>query len=113
GLANGGGGGTKPAAPARPGAGGGNGSTSAVGRSTVAAPSGGGVTASAGLAVVARSEQPQPVAAAPQVALPATAEAVLALLEEKREGMLASQFLNNVHVVRFEAGRLEFRPAAT
>ncbi len=111
GLANGGG--AKPAVPARPGAGtGGNGSTSAVGRSTVATPPGGGATASAGLAVVARSEQPQPVAAAPQVALPATAEAVLALLEEKREGMLASHFLNSVHVVRCEAGRLEFRPAA-
>jgi DNA polymerase-3 subunit gamma/tau len=113
GLANGGGSAPKPAAPSRAGNGAGNGSTSAVSRSTVGAPpSGGGPTASAGLAVVARNEQPQPVAAAPQVKLPETAEAVLALLEEKREGMLASHFLNNVHVVRCEAGRLEFRPEA-
>jgi DNA polymerase-3 subunit gamma/tau len=105
--------GAKPAAPARSGnAASGNGATNAVGRSTVGMPApGGGATASAGLAVVARTEQPQPVAAAPQVTLPATADAVLALLEEKREGMLANHFLNNVHVVRCEPGRLEFRPA--
>jgi DNA polymerase-3 subunit gamma/tau len=106
------GGGAKPAASPRAGNGAaGNGSTNAVGRSSVTPGSGGGATASAGLAVVARSEQPQPVAAAPQVALPATAEAVLALLEEKREMTLANHFLNNVHVLRCEAGRLEFRPA--
>jgi DNA polymerase-3 subunit gamma/tau len=107
------GGAAKPAASPRPGnSPAGNGTTNAVGRSSVTTPgSGGGATASAGLAVVARSEQPQPVAAAPQVSLPATAEAVLALLEEKREMTLANHFLNNVHVLRCEAGRLEFRPA--
>src|SRR5690606_5099690 len=85
--------------------------TNAVGRSTSSPAQSGGPSASAGLAVVARSEQPQPLARAPQPELPATAEAVLALLEEKREMTLANQFLNNVHVVRCEAGRLEFRPA--
>ncbi len=89
------------------------GATNAVGRSSSAPAQSGGPSASAGLAVVARSEQPQPLARAPQPDLPATAEAVLALLEEKREMMLANQFLNNVHVVRCEAGRLEFRPAPT
>ncbi|MGE0660635.1 MAG: DNA polymerase III subunit gamma/tau, partial [Reyranellaceae bacterium] len=89
------------------------GATNAVGRSSSAPAPSGGPSASAGLAVVARSEQPQPLARAPQPDLPATAEAVLALLEDKREMMLANQFLNNVHVVSCEAGRLEFRPAPT
>ena len=106
-------GGARPSTPSRSGNGAsGNGTTNAVSRSTTGAPiSGGGPSASAGLAVVARNEQPQPMAAAPQLALPATAEAVLALLEEKREMMLANHFINNLHVVRCEAGRLEFRPA--
>ena len=90
----------------------GGGTTNAIGRSSASSAQSGGPSASAGLAVVARSEQPQPLARAPQPELPATAEAVLALLEEKREMTLANQFLNNVHVVRCEAGRLEFRPAA-
>jgi DNA polymerase-3 subunit gamma/tau len=111
------GGGARPSTPTRSGNGAsgngaGNGATNAVSRSTAGAPiSGGGPSASAGLAVVARNEQPQPMAATPQLALPATAEAVLALLEEKREMMLANHFINNLHVVRCEAGRLEFRPA--
>src|SRR5690606_23340934 len=76
------------------------GTTNAVGRSTSSPAQSGGPSASAGLAVVARSEQPQPLARAPQPELRATAEAVLALLEEKREMTLANQFLNNVHIVR-------------
>jgi DNA polymerase-3 subunit gamma/tau len=43
--------------------------------------------------------------------MPADFAAVVALLEEQREIRLANQLINNVHAVRCEAGRLEFRPA--
>jgi DNA polymerase-3 subunit gamma/tau len=43
--------------------------------------------------------------------MPSTFEGVVALLEEKREIRLASQLINNVHLVRCEAGRLEFSPS--
>ena len=52
--------------------------------------------------------------AAPSTAAPApdpkSYEEVVALLQERREAILYAQLHNNVHLVRFEAGRLEIRP---
>jgi DNA polymerase-3 subunit gamma/tau len=108
------------AAPAQPPApGGGNGG----GRS--ASPAGGNVTArstqrvpgaTAGAPVASLAMQPEEAMAphpapAPPKPMPATFEGVVALLEEKREIRLASQLINNVHLVRCEAGRLEFSPS--
>lgn len=91
----------------------------------VAAPSsrptggGNGGGASAGLAVAAQpramaSPQPQPgeTVAHDRVALaamPANFSAVVALCKEMREGMLAGELVNDVHLVSFEAGRIELR----
>ena len=36
---------------------------------------------------------------------------MVALAAERREGMLQAQLLNNVHLVKFEPGHIEFRPA--
>jgi DNA polymerase-3 subunit gamma/tau len=51
---------------------------------------------------------------APSTATPApdpkSYEEVVALLQERREAILYAQLHNNVHLVRFEAGRLEIRP---
>jgi len=42
--------------------------------------------------------------------VPQSFEEVLALVDEKREGMLRTNLLNNIHLVVFERGRIEFRP---
>ena len=51
---------------------------------------------------------------APSTATPApdpkSYEEVVALLQERREAILYAQLHNNVHLVRFETGRLEIRP---
>jgi DNA polymerase-3 subunit gamma/tau len=51
---------------------------------------------------------------APSTATPApdpkSYEEVVALLQERREAILYAQLHNNVHLVRFEPGRLEIRP---
>jgi DNA polymerase III subunit gamma/tau len=53
-------------------------------------------------------------AAAPSSAVPApdpkSYEELVALLQERREAILYAQLHNNVHLVRFEPGRLEIRP---
>lgn len=52
--------------------------------------------------------------AAPSLAVPTpdpkSYEEVVALLQERREAILYAQLHNNVHLVRFEPGRLEIRP---
>jgi DNA polymerase-3 subunit gamma/tau len=70
-----------------------------------------GASSGAPVAQLAVQEQREEVASAPPKPMPGNFEAVVALLEERREIRLASQLINNVHVVRCEAGRLEFRPA--
>ena len=65
------------------------------------------------------SAQPQP-APAPQAApqaeptatLPDSFLALVALLDKNREARLAGELRSAVHLVRYEPGRLEFRPAA-
>ncbi len=53
---------------------------------------------------------PQPDGASPQ---PRSFAEVVALFEEKREGILYTHLYKDVHLVRFEPGRLEIRPEAT
>ena len=43
--------------------------------------------------------------------MPQSFEEVLALVDEKREGVLRTNLLNYIHLVAFERGRIEFRPA--
>lgn len=52
---------------------------------------------------------PSPAAPPPD---PQSYEEVVELLQEKREVILYAQLHNNVHLVRFEPGRLEIRPEA-
>ena len=74
----------------------------------------GGGGASAGLAV---SAQPRAIAApAPQpgetvalAAMPVNFAAVVALAKDMREGILAGELVNDVHLVSFEPGRIELR----
>ena len=42
--------------------------------------------------------------------MPQSFEEVLALVDEKREGVLRTNLLNYIHLVTFELGRIEFRP---
>lgn len=64
-----------------------------------------------GTAAVAQ-EQESPAISVQQAdaALPKTFLDVVALFEEKRKGILASNLKRDVHLVHFEPGRLEFRP---
>ncbi len=55
----------------------------------------------------AASALPEPVEAAP---VPDSFAAVVALLGERREAILQAHLRNNVHLVRFEPGRIEIRP---
>ncbi len=76
-----------------------------------------GRAAAGGPAVVARGEpapapasSPAPRAEAESLPGPQSFAELVALFEEKREAILHAQLCNNVHLVRFEPGRLEFRP---
>ncbi len=122
--------GAAPAKAAPPAAPGGNGGSRAASpssnvkaRATSRVPSSGSAGAVSGapvtsLAVQEQEEDPglaildAPVNVAPAALkpMPTNYEGVVALLEEKREIRLANQLINNVHVVRCEAGRLEFSP---
>ncbi len=51
---------------------------------------------------------PAPAVTAPE---PRSFEDVVALFAERREGLLHGHLVNHVHLVRFEPGRIEFRPA--
>ncbi len=51
--------------------------------------------------------QTEPAAAGPN---PESFAAIVTLLGERREAILQAHLKNNVHLVRFEPGRLEFRP---
>ncbi|MDY0872070.1 DNA polymerase III subunit gamma/tau [Dongia rigui] len=114
-----------PAAPARGGNGAGNGNgTSAIATSYVSGASGGGPTAFAQHGSAARLEvvpQSAPmaspmttpvVAAAPQgLADPRSFDELVALFRQKKEAILMTHLLSDVHLVHFESGRLDFRPS--
>ena len=88
------------------------------GSSYAGAPSGGGAHAvmqthigggSGGPQTVMRAApQPQPVVQG--LPLPRTFEEVIALCTEKREVVLAANLTSMVHLVKFETGRIDFRP---
>jgi DNA polymerase-3 subunit gamma/tau len=83
-------------------------------------PSGGGGFGNGGNAMANRavardpapSQQasPQPAATASLDPTPASFAAVVALCAAHREGILHTHLLNDVHLVSFEAGRIELRP---
>src|SRR5690606_32058180 len=52
------------------------------------------------------------VAPAPDLPAPRSFDEVVALFGARREGILQAHLRRNVHLVRFEHGRLEFRPSA-
>jgi len=72
------------------------------------------------MSVTAKQQQPRPkqrMESAPNVAtVPKTVgninsfKDVVALFEEKREGILTTHLYNDVHLVHFATGRIEFRP---
>ncbi len=75
---------------------------------------GGGGGASAGLAVSAQprataSPAPQPGETVALAAMPVNFPAVVALAKDMREGILAGELVNDVHLVSFEMGRIELR----
>ena len=63
-------------------------------------------------AVAEPQPQPQtpPVAATPPRPAPATFEDVLALADQHREGRLRTHLMDNLRLVAFEPGRIEFNP---
>ncbi|MBI2256077.1 MAG: DNA polymerase III subunit gamma/tau [Proteobacteria bacterium] len=110
-----------PGAPARNGNGAGNG-TSAVASNYVSGGPSSGPTAFAQRGSAARLEivpQSTPMAApmvataaAPQgLADPRTFDELVALFRQKKEAILMTHLLSDVHLVHFESGRLEFRPS--
>ena len=99
----------------------GNGATHAVAASYVGGAPGNGPTAFAQRGSAARLEavpQMAPPTQAPQLqppqaglADPTTFDELIALFRAKREAILLTHLLNDVHLVHFESGRLEFRPS--
>ncbi|HEX9647737.1 MAG TPA: DNA polymerase III subunit gamma/tau [Alphaproteobacteria bacterium] len=78
-------------------------------------PSGGGASARPArprAAAAAPLAEPAPARAPERAALPETFEAVVALFADRREAMLAAHLAADVHLVGFEPGRIEWRPAA-
>ena len=75
-----------------------------------AAAGGEGAAASALRASPAPDPSPAPVARGPQP-MPQSFAEVLALFEEKREIVMRSHLAAFLHLVHFEPGRIEFRPA--
>ncbi len=56
------------------------------------------------------AQSPQPTTTASLAPMPASFAAVVALFAARREGILHTHLLNDVHLVNFEAGRIELRP---
>ena len=56
-------------------------------------------------------DEPQAAATPDAKPMPESFEAVLELVDVKREGMLRTHLIDYVHLVAFEPGRIEFRPA--
>ncbi len=58
-----------------------------------------------------KAERAETEPAAELSPIPASFAALVALVEQKREAILHANLTNNVHMVRYEPGSLEFRPA--
>jgi DNA polymerase-3 subunit gamma/tau len=81
----------RPAAPPRPG-------------------DGAALRASVGLPQAAEPAEPRAETAAPEP-MPQSFAEVVALCDRRREALLRSHLTSHLHLVRFEPGRIEFRPA--
>lgn len=82
-------------------------------------PNGGGAGASAAVATQPRAMQAvqphgqaQPGETVALATMPGTFAGVVALVKDMREGMLAGELINDVHLVSFEPGRIELRLAS-
>ena len=69
------------------------------------------VTAPA-IAPAPQAETPAPPATAVHEAMPQSFAEVVALFDKRREAVLRSHLVSHIHLVHFEPGRIEFRPAA-
>jgi DNA polymerase-3 subunit gamma/tau len=77
------------------------------------APSGGRSTTAMGAGSAqqpAAARQPAPETQASALPQPRSFEDVVALARENREGLLEAHLTDNVHLVRFQPGRIELRP---
>ncbi|WP_298726290.1 DNA polymerase III subunit gamma/tau [uncultured Ferrovibrio sp.] len=86
-----------------------------VSRGGGAAAGNGGGAASAALQTqpaMMPSAQPQPGETVAYAAMPTTFPALVQLARDMREGLLAAELYNDVHVVSFEQGRIEMRLTA-
>ncbi|MDJ0895117.1 MAG: DNA polymerase III subunit gamma/tau [Alphaproteobacteria bacterium] len=77
----------------------------------VASPVSSSPVASAALATSPAAADPEPTQAHAALPDPQSFAEVIALFEENREGVLCAHLKNNVHLVQFAPGMLEFRPA--
>ncbi len=68
--------------------------------------------APAGAPRLAVASEPVAAAAPSALPLPQSFVEVVALFEQKREALLRTHLIANVHLVRFEVGRIELRPTA-
>jgi DNA polymerase-3 subunit gamma/tau len=100
---------SQPAAPATP-------ATATTPMASSRPSSSGGAAHAQQLEVVAQSTAPETVAATQPVSTGApettitSFDTLVALATERREGTLLAHLENSLHLVRFEAGRIEFRP---
>jgi DNA polymerase-3 subunit gamma/tau len=76
-------------------------------------PGGGGVAQARRMAEPEPAEAPVPTAQATGLPEPKNFEDVVALFGTKREGILHGLLLNNVHLVRFEVGRIDIHAPDT
>ena len=60
----------------------------------------------------ATAPRPEPMARSAAPALPKSFEELVSLFAERREAVLAAALSSAVHLVHYEPGRIEFRPAA-
>jgi DNA polymerase III subunit gamma/tau len=63
------------------------------------------------VAPVPQPETPAPPASAAHDPMPQSFAEVVALFDKRREAVLRSHLLSHLHLVRFEPGHIEFRPA--
>ena len=73
-------------------------------------PAAAAVAGGGGAAAPAYAEAPAPRPAPVPQAGPRSFEEAVALFGEKREGIIYSHLINDVHLVRFEPGKIEIRP---
>jgi DNA polymerase-3 subunit gamma/tau len=111
------GGASAPASTPPPRSGASNGPASNGSSSNASSTLGGPITSVISTQQIARDPNAAPVPVqAPQIqkAMPRieSFDALIELFKEKKEGILLTHLINDIHLVRFEAGRIELRPTA-